>query len=401
MSIFDEVTDRRNTNSLKYDFAAERGKPEGVLPLWVADMDFPAPQPVLDALHAAVSHGIFGYTEVKSDYFQVIARWFQKAFNWNPSEEWLVKTPGVVFAISAAVRGLTEEGDTVLIQPPVYYPFAGVIRGNDRIVVENKLVCLNGHYEMDFEDMERKIKERAVKLFILCSPHNPVGRVWTKGELEKVADICGRHGVIVVSDEIHCDFTYPGHRHTVFASLSGEAAARSILCTSPSKTFNLAGLQAANIFIPNAAVRERFRDAVFRKAGYDELNTLGLTACKAAYQEGGLWLSELREYLRGSLDYVRGFLEERLPEIRLIEPEGTYLLWLDCSGLGLTDEELEDFIVNCAGLWLDAGSMFDKTCGQFERVNITCPRSVLRQAMEQLEGAVAERIRAKERQERG
>lgn len=388
MNKFDEIIDRHNTNSEKYDFTVERGKPADILPLWVADMDFRAPEEVLDALHQAVSHGIFGYSEVKSDYYEVIANWFTRFFQWTPKEEWLIKTPGVVFAINAAIRGLTKENDAILIQTPVYYPFGNSVIQNNRKLVKNELVYQNGHYEIDFTDFEKKIADNQVKMFILCSPHNPVGRVWTKEELGKIAEICTRYQVLVVSDEIHCDFTYEGHPHTVFADISKEMEEQCVICTAPSKTFNLAGLQTSNIFIPNAELREKVKEAIFCGTGYAEINILGLVACKAAYEKGDRWLGELKEYLRENLDYVRDFLATRIPQIHLVEPEGTYLIWLDCSALGLTDAELEDFIVNKAKLWLDGGNMFGEHCGQFERVNMTCPRSVLQKALEQLEAAV-------------
>ena len=388
MNKFDEIIDRHNTNSEKYDFTVERGKPADILPLWVADMDFRAPEEVLDALHQAVSHGIFGYSEVKSDYYEVIANWFTRYFQWTPKEEWLIKTPGVVFAINAAIRGLTKENDAILIQTPVYYPFGNSVIQNNRKLVKNELVYQNGHYEIDFTDFEKKIADNQVKMFILCSPHNPVGRVWTKEELGKIAEICTRYQVLVVSDEIHCDFTYEGHPHTVFADISKEMEEQCVICTAPSKTFNLAGLQTSNIFIPNAELREKVKEAIICGTGYAEINILGLVACKAAYEKGDRWLGELKEYLRENLDYVRDFLATRIPQIHLVEPEGTYLIWLDCSALGLTDAELEDFIVNKAKLWLDGGNMFGEHCGQFERVNMTCPRSVLQKALEQLEAAV-------------
>ena len=248
---FDTVIDRKNTNSLKYDFAVERGKPADVLPLWVADMDFPAPKPVLEALHRSVEHGIFGYSDVKSEYYDAVSAWFSQRFGWQTQPQWLVKTPGVVFALAMAVRALTEPGDVVLIQPPVYYPFFSVIRDNDRTVAENTLLYQDGRYSIDFEDFERKIVEQKVKLFLLCSPHNPVGRVWTLEELQQIGAICRKHNVYVVSDEIHCDFAFAEHPHHMFLAANPELAEQTIICTAPSKTFNLAGLQVSNIWIPS------------------------------------------------------------------------------------------------------------------------------------------------------
>lgn len=384
---FDTVIDRRGTKCLKYDFARERGKSEDVLPLWVADMDFRTAPEILERLEKTIQHGIFGYSEGKDDYFQAVASWYQSRFGWDVKRNWLVKTPGVVFALAAAVRAFTEEGDAVLLQQPVYYPFSEVILDNRRSLVNSPLKLAGDRYEMDFQDFEEKIEENQVKLFLLCSPHNPVGRVWEEWELRKLGEICRKHHVIVVSDEIHSDFTYPGHEHHVFASLSPELADITITCTAPSKTFNLAGLQISNIFIPNTDLRHRFKKAV-AAAGYSQVNLMGLVACQAAYEEGGEWLAQLKEYLLGNLAFVREYLKTHIPEIRLIEPEGTYLLWLDFRGLHLTEEQREDLIVRKAHLWLDSGAMFGIDGEGFERINIACPRAVLKQALAQLEQAL-------------
>lgn len=388
---FDTIVDRRGTNCLKYDFAAERGMPKDVLPLWVADMDFPTVPAVSRRLEEAARHGIFGYSDGKEEYFQAVSGWYQKRFGWETKREWLAVTPGVVFAIAAAVRAFTEKGDAVLIQQPVYHPFGQVIRQNDRKLVNSPLKLNDSRYEMDFEDFEKKIVENQVKLFILCSPHNPVGRVWEEWELKRAGEICLRHGVLVVSDEIHCDFVYPGHVHRVFASLSPQLADITVTCTAPSKTFNLAGLQASNIFIPNPDLRARFKKELAAVA-YGELNLMGLLACQTAYEEGEEWLDQLLEYLKDSVDFVGNFLKEKLPGIRLIEPEGTYLLWFDLRGLGLSEEEEKDLIVNRAKLWLNDGKMFGSEGRGFWRVNIGCPRLVLGQAMERLERAVSETL---------
>lgn len=384
---FDTITDRRNTNSLKYDFAEKRDKPKDVLPLWVADMDFPAAPPIIEKLEAAVHHGIFGYSEARDPYFDAIRSWMLRHFHWEIERNWLVKTPGVVFALSAAIRAFTRPGEGVMIQQPVYYPFSEVILDNDRTPVNSSLRLINGHYEMNFEDMEEKFRHGDVRLFILCSPHNPVGRVWTEEELRKIGDLCLKYHVLVVSDEIHSDFVYPGFRHHVFAGLSPEYADITVTCTSPSKSFNLAGLQTSNIFIANADLRRKFRKAV-AAAGYSQLNQLGLVACQAAYESGEEWLSAVKEYLCENLSYLRGFLNARIPEVKLIEPEGTYLVWLDFRKLGLTCDELEDLIVCKAHLWLDSGSMFGADGEGFQRINIACPRATLQQALTQLESAV-------------
>jgi len=380
---FDEIIDRRNTSCLKHDFAVERGYPADILPFWVADMDFRAPAPVIDALKVRAEHGIFGYTQIKDDYFAVLRNWFRTRHAWDIERSELIITPGVVFAIATAIRAFTEPGDAVLIQQPVYYPFANMIRQNKRTLVDNPLRLIEGRYQIDFEDFEQKIVEHGVKLFILCSPHNPVGRVWTRAELEQIAAVCLRHNVIVVADEIHEEFIRPGFRHIPFASLSEEAAAVTITCTSPSKTFNLAGLQISNIFIRNAELRRRFKDELSR-TGCDEPNTLGLTGAKAAYEHGAAWLTELLAYLEENNARTKAFLAQHLPKVRLIEPEGTYLLWLDFSDYGLSDEALNEKIIRDAHLWLDDGPIFGAGGSGFQRINIACPWSTLENGLEYL-----------------
>ncbi|MGM9637091.1 MAG: MalY/PatB family protein [Eubacteriales bacterium] len=385
---FDRPVDRRNTDCLKYDFAVERGKPADVLPLWVADMDFPTAPTVIDALEKAVRFGIFGYSDTKSDYDEALAGWFSKRFDWQIQPNWLVKTPGVVYALAMAVRAFSEPGDAVLIQTPVYYPFYGVIKVNDRRIVENPLVLRDGRYYIDFEDFEQKIVSEGVRIFILCSPHNPVGRVWTPEELKKMGEICRAHNVMVVSDEIHCDITLPGHPHTMFLKANPDLADRCVCCTAPSKTFNLAGLQVSNILIPDGKLRHRFEKEIDR-TGYSQLNMLGLVACKAAYQTGEAWLEECLAYLRGNLACLRDYLQQNLPQIHLIEPEGTYFAWLDFSELGLSDPEIDDLVTNKAKLWLDAGPIFGRESGKgFQRIALSCQRATLKKALNQLSDAV-------------
>lgn len=386
---FDEIIDRKNTNSLKHDFKKEKGMPEEVLPLWVADMDFRAPREVLEAMQNVVSHGIFGYSDVKNTYNEVVANWFKSRFHGNVRPEWIVKSPGVVFAISAAIRAFTEEGDRVLIQQPVYYPFASCVKGNNRVLVNNELHYENGKYSIDFEDFEKKIVEEKVKLFILCSPHNPVGRVWTREELERLTSICLEHAVLIVSDEIHSDFVYPGHEHVLLTNISEEVADQCILCTSPSKSFNLAGLQVSNIFVKDPKKRKELQRAI-HKTGYDEINVMGLAACQAAYEYGADWLEDVKKYIFENYQFAKEFINGRIEKIKVVETEGTYLLWMDCSELGLKETELEELIIHKAHLWLDGGCMFGTKSGQFQRINLTSPRAVLQEALERLENAVNE-----------
>lgn len=384
---FDRPVNRYGTNSAKYDSAAQMRVPEGLIPMWVADMDFRVPDPVTEALHDRVDHGIYGYTFEGDEYFEAVAGWFTRNFDFKIDKKWIVCTPGVVFALNIAVRAFTEEDDAVLISRPVYYPFSNVIINNGRRLISSPLVLEDGHYHFDFNDFEQKIIDENVKMYILCSPHNPVSRVWTRDELEKIAEICAKHDVIVVSDEIHCDFVWPGHEHTVFHKAAVPLGLKHIICTAPSKSFNLAGLQASNIIIPDREMRAAYRRQL-TVTGVSKLNTLGITACRAAYENGQEWLDELREYIYGNILFTRDYLKEHIPQVKLIETEGTYLLWLDFSELGLSAAELDSFIQNKAGLWLDGGSMFGEEGNAFQRVNAACTRATLEKALKQLAAAV-------------
>ena len=380
---FDKVIDRRNTRCLKYDFAKRRGMPEDVLPLWVADMDFATSSYIEDALIERAKHGIFGYSEVQTPYFEILENWLKKHHNWDVQEKWLIKTPGVVFALAMAVKAYTEIDEGILIQAPVYYPFYEVIRDNGRKIVENELYLGDDNrYHIDFEDFEDKIISEKVRLFILCSPHNPVGRVLTAEELVKLGDICVKHGVIVVSDEIHADFVFKG-RHHVFASLKKEFENISITCTSPSKTFNLASMMMSNIFIPNHELKRKFRKEL-DAAGTSQLGIMGLVACEAAYCKGEEWYRSMIEYVRKNIEFTKEYIAENIPDVSMIDIEGTYLVWLDFHKTGLSAEELDRRIIHNAKLWLDSGKIFGK-CGEgFQRINVACPRSILKEALDRI-----------------
>lgn len=380
---FDTVIDRKGTRSLKYDFAVRRGKPRDVLPLWVADMDFQTSSYITDALEDMVKHGVFGYSESEEHYFGAVQNWMERHYNWHVKESWMTKTPGIVFALAMAVKAYTQENDAVLIQPPVYYPFKEVVEDNHRRLVNNTLVLGgDGTYTIDYEDFEKKIIEENVKLFILCNPHNPVGRVWTKEELERLGDICLKHGVFVVSDEIHADFVFE-RKHTVFSEVKEAYWDISMICTSPSKTFNIAGLQISNIFISNPEKATAFRRQV-AAAGYSQVGLPGLVACEAAYRHGDEWLEGVLAYIKANAEFTRAYLQEHLPRVKMTKLEGTYLVWLDFRDYGLTDKELDEKILNQAGLWLDSGAVFGK-CGEgFQRINIACPRKTLHQALDRL-----------------
>lgn len=384
---FDRIIDRKNTDCLKYDYAVENGKPADVLPLWIADMDIGTAPEVVEALKVRSEHGIFGYTMPKTKYFKTVADWFKFRHGWNADPEKFICTPGVVFAICTLIRAVTEVGDSVLICQPVYYPFTTAVTRNKRKLVVNELKFENGKYSVDFDDFEKKIVENGVKAFILCSPHNPVGRVWSREELERIGDICLKHGVFVISDEIHADFTYEGYEHIMFPTVKKEFEKTCAVCTSPSKTFNLAGLQISNIYLPDPQVRKKFEDEL-DIMGYWEPNIFGVAACQAAYAKGGEWLDQLKQYLTENLDFVREYLKENLPEIKLIEPEGTYLIWLDCRALNLGDEQLQQLIEQKAKLWLDDGYVFGAGGSGFERINIACPRATLKIALENLKKAI-------------
>jgi cystathionine beta-lyase len=378
---FDRLIDRSNSYSMKHE-PSWRGKPNDVLPLWVADMDFAVPPCVQEALARRVEHGIFGYSEPDAAFFDVMRKWFEGRFGWVIQRDWMSFTSGVVNALHIAIHALTKPGDGIVIQQPVYYPFEGAIKKTGRQLIVNQLVYKDGYYSIDFQDFEEKAKQ--AKMFILCNPHNPVGRVWKKDELERMGEICLRYGVKVIADEIHQDFVFPGHKHVVFSNLSRDLADITITCTAPSKTFNLAGLSHANIFISNKELREKFKDEQ-TDCGLGLANVMGLVACKAAYEDGAEWLAQLLDYISGNISLIDTYLAQRVPKIKLVKPEGTYLLWLDCNGLGLSDQKLEEALLQKAKLWFNSGIAFGKGGSGFARMNITSPRSVIQNALERLE----------------
>ena len=383
---FDQIINRRNTRCLKYDFAARRGYPEDILPLWVADMDFKTSSYVEDTLSELVRHNIYGYsnTQPGDGFFEAVSGWMERHHGWKVDPLWHVKSPGVCFAIASAIRALTEPGDSVIIQQPVYYPFSSLIRHNGRKVVSSDLVRdAEGHYSMDYDDFEQKVIRHDVKLFILCNPHNPVGRVWTKEELQRIGRICAAHGVIVFSDEIHFDFVWEGE-HNVFQEIDPAFREFTVTATSPSKTFNLAGLQQSNIFIPNISLKRRFTEEINR-TGYDEPTIFGIAAAQAVYENGDTWYESMKAYVEKNICFADEFVREHLPGVSMKKPEGTYLIWLDFSGTGMTTAELDDMIIQKAKLWLDSGSIFGKAGEGFQRINTACPQSILREALERLE----------------
>ena len=380
---FDTVTDRKNTNAIKYDLAKKRGKPEDAVSLWVADMDFPAAPCIQKAVAEKAAHGIWGYSRPDNRYYDALKKWYKERHNFEVQNEWVVNTPGVCFALATAIKAFTNEGESVLIQKPVYYPFFNIINSLQRKVVNSSLILKNNHYEIDFDDFERKIVQENVKMFILCSPHNPGGRVWTKQELQKISEICLAHNVLVVSDEIHSDITFGSNVHTVYGSLSEQALKNSIICTAPSKSFNLAGLQFSNIFIADEKLRKAFSEEL-DKTGYDEPSVFGIVAATAAYSEGADWFDSVKSYIWENILFAKKYIEENASQIKVLVPEGTYLLWLDFSKTGLSDSEINDRVLNKAKVWLDSGSMFGKEGEKFQRINCATPRIILEDALKRI-----------------
>ena len=387
---FDSFIDRENTESLKWDARERRGYPETVLPMWVADMDHRTAPAVVQALHERVAHGIFGYTSPDASYFETVAAWQSRRFGWEVDPMSIVAAGGVIPALAYAVRAFTEPGDGVVIEEPVYYPFRSILENNGRTAVNAPLVRnRKGRYVRDLAVLEATFVASGARTMILCNPHNPVGRVWTREELLGLADLAAKLDALILSDEIHADLTYPGIRTTPFSSLP-EMSNRTVTFTSPSKSFNLAGLQLANIVIPDRKRRQDFiRES--NAAGYSQPNALGLAACRAAYEEGEEWLDAFREHMAENLEFLATALEG-IDGIKLIKPEGTYLPWLDCRelihNLGIEAGELDEFMVNEADLWLDDGAIFGDEGLGYTRINIACPRSTLKEAVDRLRRAV-------------
>lgn len=368
---FDKTIDRRATNSYKWDSA-----PEGVLPMWVADMDFRTAPAIIDALQKRVAHGIFGYTRVSDAYYDAVTSWFSRRHGWDIDREWIIYTSGVVPAVSAVIKALTVPGDKVIVQTPVYNCFFSSIRNNGCEIVSNPLRRTADTYEMDFDALERCAADPRAKVMLLCNPHNPAGRVWTPDELTRLGNICLRNGVTVVADEIHCELVYQGFKYTPFASLSDAFLHRSVTCVSPSKAFNIAGLQIANIVAFDNDLRNRIDKAININEVCD-VNPFGVAATIAAYNEGEEWLNQLVDYLHGNYEAMAEFCRRELPEFPITRLEGTYLVWMDCSCLGMPSDALEHALLDDARLWLNAGTMYGAEGEGYMRWNIACPRSVM------------------------
>lgn len=392
---FDQMCNRKGTGSVKWDSLRSVFGHEDVIPMWIADMDFPAPQPVVQALVDRAKHPCYGYSQPGSDLINVITERTRRKFNWEIDPDWIVFTPGIIPALHVAIRSVTRPGNQVIVQEPVYYPFFKAITGSGCQIVNNGLKLINGRYVMDYEDLESKFFSKTsmistptndVKAMILCSPHNPVGRVWERDELIKAGEIAIKHGAVVISDEIHCEILFKGHRHTPFASLSKEFEQNCIICMAPSKTFNLAGLEVSTVIIPNKKLRDEFNGV--RAGILPETNIFGYVALEAAYRYGDEWLQQVLDYLEANLIFLRSYLQDRIKKIRLIEPQGTYLMWLDCRDFGLDDPSLKKLMREQARVGMNDGYLFGAGGSGFQRMNIACPRSVLEETLRRIEAAV-------------
>ncbi|OHD70026.1 MAG: hypothetical protein A2177_15585 [Spirochaetes bacterium RBG_13_68_11] len=375
---FDTLPDRRGTASLKWDFAGRIAGREGLLPLWVADMDFAAPPAIAEAVARRAAHGVFGYTLEPESYFEAAMHWLADRHGWNVRREWLLAAPGVVQTISAALLAASAPGDRIVIQPPVYHPFALRIRANGREVVQNPLVLDGDRYRMDLEGLERELAAGA-RMLILCSPHNPGGRAWTGEELERAAGLCARHGAVIVSDEIHADLVLPGRRHVPLASVSEAAARITITCVSATKTFNLAGLGGSLAIVSDERLRMRLK-AVAEAQWGGTANCFAAAASEAAWRHGADWLDAMLAYVAGNVAYLADRLPRELPAARVLPLEATYLAWIDLRRLGMSDEEVRTRLLD-AGIWLDEGRKFGRGGEGFQRLNLACPRSVLDRAV--------------------
>ncbi|GAQ16249.1 cystathionine beta-lyase PatB [Oceanobacillus picturae] len=386
MGKFDILHDRKNTRSVKWDMLQPVFQTEDVLPMWVADMDFMAPEEVNQAIIDRAKHGIYGYTIVDQAVKGSIESWLKERHDWQIDQGWLSFSPGVVTSLHMAIQAFTEVGDKVLIQTPVYTPFYKVVESHDRQVVKNPLLYKENTYQIDFANFEEKLQD-GVKAFILCSPHNPVGRVWSKEELTKMAELCVKHDVLIISDEIHGDLVFPGNKHIPIASLSEEIAHQTITCMAPSKTFNLAGLQASYVVTPDKQMRKTLEEH-FNKQGAHMLNIMGNTALEAAYLHGGPWLDELLQVLYENKTYVKKMFAEHASDLEVLDSQGTYLLWIDCTKLGMDEKELKKFMIEKAKVGLNTGIEYGDEGKHFMRMNIGCPKATVEEGVQRIIQAI-------------
>lgn len=385
---FDEIINREGTSSYKYDLRGKIFDNKNVIPMWVADMDFKTPDFIINAIQKRLEHEIFGYTYIPASFYDAVVKWNQRHHNWNINKEWITFSPGIVPALNLLVMAYTKPGDGVMIQSPVYFPFFSAVENHGRKLITNPLCYKNGTYSIDLEDLEAKIDDRT-RMLILCSPHNPVGIVWPPQVLKSLGEICVKNNMVLVSDEIHCDLVYDGYKHIPTACLSDEIARISVTCMSPSKTFNMAGLSTAYLVIPDRGMRWQYEDTRDR-IHVDSGNIFGFVAAEAAYSSGDDWLRQLMEYLTGNVRLIQEFMARHIPRIKVIPPQATYLVWLDCKDLGLSSDDLRSFMISKAGLGLNNGIQFGEGGEGFQRINIACPRQILLKALLKLQKAVDE-----------
>lgn len=383
---FDEIIERSNTASVKYDLRKMFFGEDEVIPMWVADMDFRTPPFVMDAIRERVEHPVLGYSIRPPEYYNSIKGWLKRHHDWTVKNEWISFSPGIVPALNTVVLAFTKPGDRIIVQPPVYFPFFGAVKKNGRILSQNPLCMVNGRYEMDFIGFE-KLCRKGASMVLICNPHNPGGNAWRPDELRKLANICLKYNVLMVSDEIHADLVNVGYKHTVLASLSAAIAKRTITMMAPSKTFNMAALSTASVIISNSKLRKTYNELV-QNLHIDMGNVFGTVASTAAYTHGDEWLSQLIIYIDENINILEKHLEKHLPEIKLIRPEATYMAWLDCSGLNMDDEELKHFMISRAHLGLNPGVQFGIGGSSYMRMNLACPRATLTKALAQLSEAI-------------
>lgn len=387
---FDTIVREKNFFMAKYDELGNKFGREDLIPLWIADMDFKIAEPIKEALHQRMEQGIFGYTSRPDSYFQAVSEWLERRHNWKVSPRLMSHSPGVVTSLNFIIETFSDKGDKIIIQPPVYNPFFNVVNCTGRKLIENPLIVVNGRYQMDFEHLE-KILQNNAKILLLCSPHNPVGRVWEKEELTRLAEICTKYKILVVTDEIHSDLVFANSKHIPYSMVSSENSKNTITCISPSKTFNLAGLQTSIVIFSNESDKVRF-DKIIAQFGMHRNNCFNLVATEAAYRYGEEWLEQVKKYIDGNFRFIKEFCQEHIPTIRPNYPEGTYLVWIDCQGLGMNRDELHHFMINEAKIAIEEGFWFSNDFANYIRMNAACPRSLIKNALSQLETAIKAKL---------
>ncbi|WP_270474583.1 MalY/PatB family protein [Clostridium cochlearium] len=379
---FNEIVERKNTSAVKWDKPQILYNRSDIIPMGIADMDFRTAPEIIEAIKNRTEHGVFGYSYLDEEYYNSLINWLDRIHNFKAEEEWVCTAPTIVAAISWMIQSYTEEGDKIIIQPPVYHQFKRCIESNNRIIVNNPLKYENNKYFMDFEDLESKIDSK-VKMMILCNPHNPGGRVWKQEELKKLGDICLKHNILMLSDEIHCDLIFKGYKHIPIINVDKKFEDISLICISPTKTFNLAALHVSNVIIPNKDLRDKYLNTVYKNA-VEGINVLGIEAMKAAYKHGEGWYRDMLKYVEDNYNFLCNYIEEKIPQLKVTKSEGTYLAWIDFRGLSMNCEQLREFIINEARVLFDEGYVFGKEGEGFQRINLACSRTILKEALDRI-----------------